>query len=144
MLWLECPRCGRRPIDEFTFGAQRPAVHPDAEHEELVLELVRLERGGAAAVDALAALGAEPPPTHPSAQVVGRDRGEALLGVDLLDALADVERVVLGLELLVVVQRRAVAEGPLAMGGRGTLAPRALGGGGHGVLSSGPGAARRS
>ena len=28
MLWLDCPRCGRRPIDEFTFGGERRAV-PD-------------------------------------------------------------------------------------------------------------------
>jgi heterotetrameric sarcosine oxidase delta subunit len=23
MLWLDCPRCGRRPIEEFTFGGER-------------------------------------------------------------------------------------------------------------------------
>ena len=23
MLWLDCPRCGRRPLDEFTFGGER-------------------------------------------------------------------------------------------------------------------------
>jgi heterotetrameric sarcosine oxidase delta subunit len=28
MLWLSCPRCGRRPLDEFTFGGERRAV-PD-------------------------------------------------------------------------------------------------------------------
>ena len=28
MLWLACPRCGRRPLDEFTFGGERRAV-PD-------------------------------------------------------------------------------------------------------------------
>ena len=28
MLWLDCPRCGRRPLDEFTFGGERRAV-PD-------------------------------------------------------------------------------------------------------------------
>ena len=28
MLWLACPRCGRRPIDEFTFGGERKPV-PD-------------------------------------------------------------------------------------------------------------------
>jgi heterotetrameric sarcosine oxidase delta subunit len=28
MLWLECPRCGRRPIDEFAFGGERRPV-PD-------------------------------------------------------------------------------------------------------------------
>ena len=29
MLWLSCPRCGRRPIDEFTFGGERRPV-PDS------------------------------------------------------------------------------------------------------------------
>jgi heterotetrameric sarcosine oxidase delta subunit len=28
MLWLECPRCGRRPVEEFTFGGERRVV-PD-------------------------------------------------------------------------------------------------------------------
>jgi heterotetrameric sarcosine oxidase delta subunit len=28
MLWLTCPLCGRRPIDEFTFGGERRPV-PD-------------------------------------------------------------------------------------------------------------------
>jgi sarcosine oxidase, subunit delta len=28
MLWLDCPRCGRRPLDEFSFGGERRAV-PD-------------------------------------------------------------------------------------------------------------------
>ena len=26
MHWLDCPRCGRRPLDEFTFGGERSAV----------------------------------------------------------------------------------------------------------------------
>lgn len=28
MLWLDCPRCGRRPLEEFTFGGEVRAV-PD-------------------------------------------------------------------------------------------------------------------
>ena len=28
MHWLECPRCGRRPLDEFAFGGERRPV-PD-------------------------------------------------------------------------------------------------------------------
>ncbi len=28
MLWLICPHCGRRPIDEFAFGGEMPTV-PD-------------------------------------------------------------------------------------------------------------------
>ena len=26
MLWLDCPRCGRRPLEEFTFGGERRHV----------------------------------------------------------------------------------------------------------------------
>jgi len=28
MLWLHCPNCGRRPVEEFTFGGEFPIV-PD-------------------------------------------------------------------------------------------------------------------
>jgi len=28
MLWLTCPNCGRRPVDEFSYGGEVPAV-PD-------------------------------------------------------------------------------------------------------------------
>jgi sarcosine oxidase subunit delta len=28
MHWLDCPRCGRRPLDEFSFGGERRSV-PD-------------------------------------------------------------------------------------------------------------------
>ena len=28
MLWLTCPNCGRRPVEEFSFGGAVPAV-PD-------------------------------------------------------------------------------------------------------------------
>ena len=40
-----------------------------AQHEVLVVELVRLEDGGPAAVDAGPALGVEAPPAEPAAQV---------------------------------------------------------------------------
>lgn len=26
MLWFACPRCGRRPLEEFTFGGERRPV----------------------------------------------------------------------------------------------------------------------
>ena len=61
------------------------------------------------------ALGVEPPPAEPAAQVGRVDRGEAALGVDVLDPGPHVERVVVLLELLVGVQRLAVAERPLAL-----------------------------
>ena len=96
-------------------GRELAAVDADAEHEVLVVELVRLEDGGAAAVDAGPALGVEAPPAEPAAQVGRVDRGEAAVGVDVLDAGPDVERVVVLLGLLVGVERLAVAERPLAL-----------------------------
>ena len=41
MLWLDCPRCGRRPLDEFTFGGERRAV-PGLDHRP---RRARLRRG---------------------------------------------------------------------------------------------------
>ena len=128
---------GHLADDAGLLGGEGAAVHPDAEHEVLVLELVRLERGGLAAVDARLALGVEPPPAEPPVQVVAADRGEALLAVDVLDAGADVERVVLLLEPLVGVQRLGLAEGPLALAPHlrcapGTVGPGSVGSGiGH-------------
>ena len=57
-------------------------------------------------------------------QVVVGDRVESLAGVDGLDALAHVESVVLELELLVVVQRGASVDLPLAVRFGGALALR--------------------
>jgi heterotetrameric sarcosine oxidase delta subunit len=37
MLWLACPRCGRRPLDEFTFGGERRHV-PDWITDVWILE----------------------------------------------------------------------------------------------------------
>lgn len=41
MLWLTCPNCGRRPVDEFAFGGEVAAVpesitDPDARDVDLV------------------------------------------------------------------------------------------------------------
>ena len=126
-------------------AGQRAAVDPDAEHEVLVVQLVRLEGGGLAAVDARLALGVEPVPAEPTAQVTRVDAGEAALGVDVLDPGADVERVVVLLGLLVGVEGFAVAEGPLAFaawlaGARSGRTCGAGGGGlGHRVLGRGGG-----
>ena len=65
------------------------------------------------------ALGVEAHPAEPAAQVGGVDRGEAALGVDVEDPVADVERVVVLLGLLVLVQRLAVAERPLTLAALG-------------------------
>ena len=90
-----------------------------------------------AAVDAGPALGVEPPPAHPAAQVGRVDRVEAPVGVDVLDPGPDVEPVVVLLDLLVGVERLAVAHRPLP--GPGGAAPPggrvgsvSLGGGGGG------------
>ena len=96
-------------------GAELPAVDADAQHEVLVVELVRLEDGGATAVDAGLALGVEAPPAHPAAQVGRVDAGEAAVCVDVLDPGPDVEAVVVLLRPLVGVERLAVPERPLAL-----------------------------
>ena len=106
---------GHLADDAGLLGGERAAVDPDAQHEVLVLELVRLERGGLAAVDAGLALGVEAPPAEPPVQVVAADRGEALLAVDVLDAGAHVERVVVLLEPLVGVERLGLTQRPLAL-----------------------------
>ena len=74
--------------DAQLLGGERAAVDPHAQHEVLVFELVRLERGGLAAVDPGLALGVQAPPAEAAVQVVAVDGVEALLGVDGLDTLA--------------------------------------------------------
>ena len=106
--------------------AEQGAVAAHAHHEVPVVQLVRLERGGLAAVEAGGALGVEAHPAEASAQVGRVDGVEAALGVDVADPGLDVERVVVLLGLLVRVQRLAVAEGPLAL--------TALGAGGAGCV----------
>jgi heterotetrameric sarcosine oxidase delta subunit len=34
MLWLTCPHCGRRPLDEFAFGGERRPVPGTIEGDE--------------------------------------------------------------------------------------------------------------
>jgi hypothetical protein len=97
---------------------QRP-VGADPHHEELVVELLLLEHRRLATVEAGSALGVETHPPEPATQVGGVDRGEAALGVDVEDPVADVERVVVLLGLLVLVERLGVAERPLTLGALG-------------------------
>ena len=106
-------------------GVEQGAVAAHAQHEELVVELLLLEHRGLAAVEAGSALGVEAHPAEPAAQVGRVDRVEAALGVDVEDPGPDVERVVVLLGLLVLVQRLGVAEGPLALATLGTGAARA-------------------
>ena len=96
-------------------GGQLPAVDPDPHHEVLVLELLRLQDRGAAAVDAGRALGVQPPPAHPAAQVARVDAVEAGVAVPVLDPLPHVQAVVVLLHPLVDVQRLPVPERPLAL-----------------------------
>ena len=95
--------------------AQLAAVDPHPEHEVPVVELFRLERPGLPAVDAGAALRVQAIPAEPAAQVGRVDGVEALLGVDVDDPLTDVQPVVVLLVFLVLVQRLAISEGPLAL-----------------------------
>ena len=107
--------CEISPMTRSCCGGQPPAVDADPQHEVLVVQLLRLQDRGLAAVDPGLALGVQAPPAHPAAQVVGVDRVEAALGVDRLNACPHIETVVVLLELLVAVERREVAHGPLAL-----------------------------
>jgi hypothetical protein len=79
---------------------------------------VRLQHGGASAVDAGLALRVQAPPAEAAAEVLRVDRGEAAMRVDRLDAVTDVEAAVVLLHALVGVERLAVADGPLALAAR--------------------------
>src|SRR5690606_23443862 len=113
------------------------------QHEELVLELLGLQRGGAATIDAGLALGVETVPAEPAPQVLRVDAGEPTACVDIEDPLFHVERVVVLLGAFVGVERLPVADGPLAIalapGGRPpaarTGAGAAAAGGGRSGLS---------
>ena len=122
---------GNLADDAQLLGGERAAVDPDAEHEVLVFELVRLERCGLAAVDPGLALGVQAPPAEAAVQVLAGDGVEALLGVDGLDTLADVEAVVFLFPGFVGVQRGFAVHFPLPVrlcGGAGGGACGALGG----------------
>jgi hypothetical protein len=84
-------------------------------HEVAVIELLGLERGGLPAIDARPALRVQAEPAEPSPEVGGIDGVETLPGVDVDDPLADVEPVIVLLVFLVLVQRLAVSERPLAL-----------------------------
>ena len=112
-------------------GREERTVGAHAHHEELVVELLLLEHRGLAAVEARGTLRVEAHPAEPPAQVGRVDRGEAALGVDVQDPGPHVERVVVLLRLLVLVQRLGVAERPLALTALGTRTGSSLRGGGH-------------
>ena len=117
-----------------TGGRERAAVTAHPHHEVLGLEDVGVLVAGPRAVVALLTLGVEAHPAHPAPQVVLVDAVEALLGVDLLDPGADVERVVVLLELLVGVERFPVPECPLALVPRRLGWPRRSGRLGHAMV----------
>ena len=119
--------------DPQLLGGELAAVDADAQHEVLVVELMRLEHRGASAVDARAALGVQAPPAEPAAQVGRVDAGEAPLAVDVLDPGPHVEPVVVLLDPLVRVQRLEMAQRPLSLA---ALALRGSCGGCHGARSS--------
>jgi hypothetical protein len=95
--------------------AQLAAVDPDAEHEILIVQLLRLQCPGLPAVDARPALRVQAVPAHPAAQVGRVDGAEAPLGVDVDDPLADIQPVIVLLGFLVLVQWLAVPESPLTL-----------------------------
>src|SRR5699024_2315183 len=94
---------------------QLAAVDTHSHHEVAVVEFLGPQDGGLSTVDARGALGVQTEPAEASTQVGRVDGVEPGLGVDVDDPIADVEPVVVLLVLLVLVQRLAVAEGPLAI-----------------------------
>ncbi len=100
-------------------AGQRPAVDPYAQHEVAVLELLRLQHRGPPPGDARGALGVEPEPAEPVAQVGRVDAVEPGVLVPVDDALLGVEAVVVPLDPFVLVERLTVAEGPLALAALG-------------------------
>src|SRR5208282_5831352 len=92
-----------------------PSVDADPQHEVLVVELLGLQVAGFPAVNARPALGIQAEPAEAPAQVGRVDRVEAVLGVNVDNPVADVQPVVVLLELFVLVQRLTVAKCPLAV-----------------------------
>ena len=91
------------------------AVRSHPHHEVLVLELLRLQGRGLAAVDPWLALRVETPPAKPSAQVIAGYRVESADGVDALDPGPNVEPVVVLLHAFIGIERLPIAEAPLAV-----------------------------
>ena len=102
-------------------GGDGAAVAAHPHHEVLGFEQVDVLVAGEAAVVTLLALRVEPGPAHAATQVVLLDAVESGGGVVVEDSVADVERVVILLELLVGVERLALTQRPLALalGGAG-------------------------
>ena len=105
-----------RPRDRAQLLARHAAaVDPDPHHEELVLELLGLGRAGALAGHALLALRVEAVPPQARTQVLLADRAEPARREDPVDPLADVQAVVVLLDLLGGVERLVVAQPPLPL-----------------------------
>lgn len=117
--------------------AGQTAVEAHAHHEVAVLHLGVLQLARVLAAEVLAALGVDAEPLEAWGDVLRVNGVEALFGVDVDDALAHGEGRVGLLDPLVVVERLAAVDLPLALGlllARGALALSDLGGGGcHGV-----------
>ncbi len=96
-------------------GGQRTAVGAHPHHEVRGLQQFGVVVTGEGAVIALLTLGVKAHPAHPAPQVGLVDAVEALLGVDIEDAGADVEGVILLFEHLVGVQWIAATQRPLTL-----------------------------
>src|SRR5690606_40034270 len=94
------------------------AVDPDTKHEVLVLQLLRRQRGGTAAVDPGPALGVQPEPAEPHPQVLRIDAAEPLPGVDPFDPFPDPQRIVVLFGAFGGVEGFPVARRPLALATR--------------------------
>jgi hypothetical protein len=112
---------------------QLPAIHPHAEHEELILQLVRLQHGRPAAVDTRATLGIQPPPPQPTPQIRRINRREPPMGIDVLHPSPHIQRVVILLDPLIGVQGLPMPQSPLTLTARPPWAGRCRPAGGVGI-----------
>ena len=113
-------------------GIRAAPVEAHAHHEVFVLQLGVGELGGHLTAQVLVALGIQAQPLKARGKILGGDGGEALLRVDIDDALAHSEGVVGLLNLLVSVKRGGAVDLPLAF--RFLRAWLSLCGGGHNLL----------
>ena len=97
-------------------AAQAATIQAHPLQEVAVGELGGIQLGGAAAIDSLLALGVQAPPAETAVEVIGRDALVAAGTVDVHDPVAHRQRVPVLLEGLVVIERLAPVEGPLAVG----------------------------
>ena len=102
-----------RPQGAQGFRAQQGSIAAHAHHEIAVVQLFFTQLGSGTTVEAGCSLGVEAHPPEATAQVCGVDRVKSQVGIATQDAGLHIERVVILLGLLVLVERLTMTQGPL-------------------------------